>query len=89
MSKLYCKATLLPVIQNRIENNKNFYFDEKQKKIYMIDHLNRRFMVNDYFNAAYMSMFLGYKIMYGKPSSIFIFEDLMLTLSLKELDEIF
>lgn len=44
--------------------------------------LNRTFYENDYFNAAYESLFMDYKIIYGKPSSIIIYEDLMLTLSL-------
>ena len=47
-----------------------------------MDRLNRCFQVNDYINAAYQSMFMDYKLIYGKPSSIFIFEDLMLSLSL-------
>ena len=51
--------------------------------------LNRTFYVNDYFNAAYESLFMDYKIIYGKPSSIIIYEDLMLTLSLEELQEMF
>jgi hypothetical protein len=47
--------------------------------------MSRRYVVNDYLNAAYESMFADYKIIYGKPSSVFVFEDLMLTLSLDEL----
>lgn len=47
--------------------------------------MSKRYVVNDYLNAAYESMFADYKIIYGKPSSVFVFEDLMLTLSLDEL----
>jgi len=88
-SKLFCKSTLLPIIQNRIEENPNYLYDKRTKIVWKVDQLNRCFQINDYVNASYESLFLDYKLIYGKPSSVFIYEDLMLTLSLEELKEMF
>ncbi len=64
-------------------------YDKKKRLIWKVDELNRCFEMNDYLNATYDSLFMEYKLIYGKPSSVFIFEDLMLTLSLEDLQEIF
>ncbi len=64
-------------------------YDKKKRLIWKVDELNRCFEMNDYLNAAYDSLFMEYKLIYGKPSSVFIFEDLMLTLTLEDLQEIF
>ena len=64
-------------------------YDKKKRLIWKVDELNRCFEMNDYLNTAYESLFMEYKLIYGKPSSVFIFEDLMLTLTLEDLQEIF
>jgi len=81
-AKLFCKTTLLPLLQKRVELDRNYYYDKRDKVLWKIDQLNKTFYVNDYFNAAYESLFMDYKLIYGKPSSVVIYEDLMLNLSL-------
>ncbi len=58
-------------------------YDKKSKIIWKMDVMNRCFEVNDYLNAAYQSIFREYKLVYGKPSSLIIYEDLMVSLSLE------
>ena len=42
--------------------------------------------MNDYLNAAYDVTFSDAKLIYGKPHSLYIYEDLMLSLELEELE---
>ncbi len=82
-TKLFCKTTLLPILQKRIEESRDYLYNTKDKIIWKMDVLNRCFEVNDYWNAAYESIFRDYKLVYGKPSSVIIYEDLMVSLSLE------
>lgn len=66
--------------------DKDFIWDDKKKEISIINHRDRVIQPDDYLTVGQMATENDHtKLAFGRPSEIFIFEDLMLRYSVDDL----
>jgi len=72
--KMICKARLSRLIQERLEKDMDFYWDDFQKEIRTIDTVDKRIVPNDYLTVAHLAAFEDHtKVALAKPSDTLVF----------------
>lgn len=72
--RLQCKDRLVKLIQSRLEQDPDFYWDDREKEMVMIDHQDRRILPSDYLTVAHLSSFEDHtKVAFAKPSDTLVF----------------
>jgi len=84
-----CKERIGRMIQERLEKDSDFLWDDFQKEIRIINTEDKRIQPHDYLTAAHLaSSELDTKVALGKPSDTVVFEDLIMRYSVQELKDI-
>jgi hypothetical protein len=85
---MMCRERIAKIIQERLEKDRDFYWDDRKQEMVIINHRDRRIEPVDYLTVSHMASLQGdTKIILGKPSDTLVFEDIIMRYSSKELGE--